>query len=146
MSGNTKRKPVQYSRLLRSLLDQIPDSVYFKDENNEFVTVSRSKAEHLGVEPGEVVGKTDYDFYPEEQAEEMAEDDRRVMEEEESVTNKIEKVTRPDGTEHWVSTTKVPRYDDDGNVIGSLGVSRDLTELRALLKRREALSKKTLTD
>lgn len=137
---NRSRREATFKRdLLQSILDNTPDSVYFKDRENRFVKVSKSKAEHMGIDPEEAVGKTDFDFYPEEQAEEMAEDDRKVMEEEEPIFGKIEKVTRPEGEDRWVSVTKVPRYDEEGNVVGTLGISRDITKRRKNRRRLEKI-------
>jgi len=118
--------------LLYSLLDHIPDSIYYKDEENRYLRVSKSKEAHLGVPSSEIVGKTDFDFYPPDQAEEMAADDRRVMEEEEPIIGKVEHVVRPDGAERWVSVTKIPRYDETGRVVGTLGISRDITAMRRM--------------
>ncbi|MHC4592594.1 MAG: PAS domain S-box protein, partial [Planctomycetota bacterium] len=75
-----------------------------------------------------VIGKSDDDFYPEEEARRMADDDKALMRTGRPIIAKEEKVTRPDGHVHWVSTTKVPRYDPRGRVIGTMGISRDITE------------------
>ncbi len=127
------------SNLLNSLLKNIPDSVYFKDKEARFIRVSRSKAEHLDTDQKSIIGKTDFDFYPEEEAQRMYEDDMRVMEEEEPIVDKVEEITRPNGEDKWVSTTKVPRYNEDGEVIGLLGISRDITERREAEERQEFL-------
>ncbi len=126
--------------LLRSLLDHTPDPVYFKDRESRFVRVSKAKAMEVGATPNEMVGKTDFDFFPKEQAEKMFEDDKRVMETKEQATNKIEKITRADGKERWVSATKAPRYDKRGNVVGTLGISRDLTEHWVLWRRTQEMA------
>ncbi len=135
-----ERKLAEEQNLLKSLLDSIPDSIYFKDKENRFVRVSRAKAEEVGVTPEEIIGKTDYDFFPKEQADKMFEDDKRVMETKVPVINKIEKISRPDGKERWVSCTKVPRYDEKGNVIGTLGISRDLTEHWVLWRQMKEMT------
>ncbi|MHC4479766.1 MAG: PAS domain S-box protein, partial [Planctomycetota bacterium] len=116
--------------LFEALLAHIPDSIYFKDRQNRFVRVSKSKADHLGVEVEGILGKTDADFYPPEEAERMAADDLKVMETGEPVVDKEEKITRPDGEVRWVSATKVPRCDQEGRITGTIGISRDVTERR----------------
>ena len=129
--------------LLYSLLDHIPDSIYFKDRQNRFLRVSRSKAKHVGVEKEDLIGKTDFDFYPRPQAEEMHQDDLEVMQTEEPIVGKVEKVTRPDGEERWVSVTKIPRYDESGELIGTLGISHDVTSLKDMekeLRQQERLA------
>ncbi|KXA95384.1 hypothetical protein AKJ65_01870 [candidate division MSBL1 archaeon SCGC-AAA259E19] len=140
----TERKQLQErldfeSSLLNDLLENVPASIYFKDAECRFVEVSDFKAEELGMDRAEVVGKTDFDFYSEDRAQEMFEDDKRVMEEEEPVVNKEEKIVTPDGEEWWASVIKVPRYDEDGNVIGTLGISMDITERKQGEQREDFL-------
>ncbi len=121
--------------LLRSLLDHIPDSVYFKDRQGRFLRVSKGKADEVNMTRNEMIGKTDYDFFPKEQADKMREDDERVMRTQKPVIKKLEKISTPSGEDRWVSATKVPRYDEKGRVVGTLGISRDLTEYQLILKR-----------
>ncbi|MCK4528092.1 PAS domain S-box protein [candidate division WOR-3 bacterium] len=130
------------SRLLHSLLETIPDSIYFKDRDSHFIEVSKAKANELGCMEVEVIGKTDFDFHPEEEAMEEFKDEQRIMEKEEPIIDKEEKVINPDGTTWWASTTKVPRYDDNGNVIGTLGISRNITDRIQAEKKLEETAKK----
>jgi hypothetical protein len=118
------------NKLLQNLMDNIPDSIYFKDENNRFVMVSKIKAEHMGSTLKGIIGKTDFDFFPKKQAENMAADDKRVMETGRSIVDKVERLIRPGGEERWVSVTKVPLHDEKGEIIGTMGISRDITERR----------------
>lgn len=113
--------------LLQSLLDNIPDSIYFKDRDHRFVAVSKAKAEHHGLSPEDFVGKTDFDFFSEEHARGMHEDDDQVLKRGKPIVDREEKVTHPDGSVRWYSVTKVPYYDKEGNIIGTLGISRDIT-------------------
>ncbi len=129
---------VSENELFQDLLERIPDTIYFKDEDARFIRVSKSKAEELGAEEDEIIGKTDLDFYPKETAEEMYEDDMEVIEEEKPIIGREEKVPSPD-EEWWASTTKVPRYDEEGNVIGMLGITRDITEKKKAEQREEFL-------
>ena len=94
------------SDLLTSLLKNIPDSIYFKDREGRFVEVSKSKVEHLGTDRKFVVGKTDFDFYSEEEAQKMRKDEIYVMENEEVITVE-ERVTRPNGEKTWISVMNV---------------------------------------
>jgi len=129
-----EKKPVLAEKtkeeLLWNLMDNIPDSIYFKDKDNRFIMVSKTKAEHVRSTPEEIVGKTDFDFYPKEIAERMAEDDKRVMETGESIVDKVESLIRPSGEVRWVSVTKVPLRDEKGAIIGTMGISRDITEFK----------------
>ena len=118
--------------LLQTLMDNMPDSIYFKDEKNRFIMVNTAKAVRSNVAPEEMMGKTDFDFLPEEEAKRAFEDDKEIMASGKFIINKIEKLTGIDGSERWVSVTKVPRFDEDGNIIGTMGISRDVTEWKKL--------------
>ncbi len=116
------------SSLLDSLLENIPDTIYFKNREAEFVRVSRSKAEEVGEDRREDLhGKTDFDYYPPEAARKAYRDDMQVINEEEPVLKREERHSKDGGT-YWFEATKVPRYDQDGNLVGTLGISRDITE------------------
>jgi PAS domain S-box-containing protein len=117
--------------LLQSLLDNIPDSIYFKDENNRFIKVNKAKAMHSNVTIHEMIGKNDFDLYPMEEAKKMLIDEIKVMEYKEIIRNE-EQITRQNGEKAWVSVVKTPRYDTAGNVIGILGISRDITDRKKM--------------
>jgi len=138
----------QEHNLLQALIDNIPDSIYFKDNKNRFIKVSKAKAEEQNTHPESMIGKTDFDFFPQEQAKEAFADDNRVRESNRPLVDKVEKITHADGTEHWVSTTKIPRHNEKGEVIGTMGISRDITRrkraemaLKSERKHLEALFK-----
>jgi PAS domain S-box-containing protein len=117
------------SRLLTSLLNNIPDRIYVKDEKSRFITVSESLVQWLGAASAEeMIGKTDFDYFTEEHAKPAYEDEQDVMKTGKPIEGKIEKETHSDGRITWVSTTKIPRYDEEENVIGTLGISRDITD------------------
>jgi PAS domain S-box-containing protein len=119
------------SDLLTSLLDNIPQNIYFKDKKSRFVAVSKSLADWSNVENvDDLLGKTDFDFYKADEANIRYEEEKRIMKTGKPMINKEEKYTTPDGGEGWVSTTKIPRYDKKGNIIGTLGISRDITEIK----------------
>jgi len=121
--------------LLQTLMDSVPDSIYFKDYDNKFIKVNKAKAAHANVKPEEMIGKTDFDFLPEEDAKKAFEDDKEVLETGKFIINKVEKLTNVDGSLRWVSVTKIPRFDSEGNIIGTMGISRDVTELKKLEER-----------
>ena len=118
--------------LLQTLMDNIPNSIYFKDENNCFIMVNKAKAAHSNVKPEDMVGKTDFDFLSEEQAKKAFEDDQEILRTGKYIINKVEKLTDQSGAERWVSVTKIPRYDAEGNIIGTVGISHDVTEWKRL--------------
>ena len=115
--------------LLRSLLDNLPHNIYFKDSASRFIRVNRAMANYFGLRnPDEAIGRTDFDYFREEHARQARADEERVMETGEPLIDREEMETWPDGTDTWVSTTKLPLYDQDGRIIGTFGVSRDITE------------------
>ncbi|MBU0497468.1 MAG: PAS domain S-box protein [Candidatus Thermoplasmatota archaeon] len=114
--------------LLMALMDTIPDSIYFKDTQHRFVLVNKAKALHWNTTPKKMLGKTDFDFLPEDQARKAFEDDNTVLCEGKLIVNKIERISDANGVDRWFSVTKVPRFDKSGRVIGTLGISRDVTQ------------------
>ena len=115
--------------LLRNLLDHIPDNVYFKDRESRFLRIGKAMARYVGLaDPAEAVGKTDFAFFTEEHARPAYEDEQDVIRTGQSMVNKEEKETWADGRVRWVSTSKVPLRDGEGEIIGTLGISRDITD------------------
>jgi PAS domain S-box-containing protein len=170
----TERKRAEaelaYERdLLEAMLDHLPDAIYFKDRQSHFVRVSRSKleksyavalAQHKkSPENGDVLppylaspdefarfmaGKTDFDFLPEERAHSAYQDEQRIISTGEPVVGKLERTNQPDGTTTWCLTTKVAWRDKQGEVIGTLGISRDITSLKEAEGRVEAINKELI--
>ncbi|MCA9134314.1 MAG: PAS domain-containing protein, partial [Planctomycetales bacterium] len=126
--------------LLHTLLDNVPDSIYFKDRESRFLRISRGMAKkfHLS-DPQVAVGKTDADIFTAEHARQAREDELHIMETGQPMIARTERETWPDRPDSWSSTTKLPLYDSDGSVAGTFGISRDITELiEAELRLREA--------
>jgi rsbT co-antagonist protein RsbR len=124
--------------LLNSLLNTVPDHIYYKDKESRFITASKSVAEQFGVKSvEELIGKSDFDYFTEEHARPAFEDEQEIMKTGKPMEGKVEKETHPDGKVTWVSTTKVPRYDKNGKIIGILGISRDVTESKLWEEQRE---------
>ncbi len=119
------------SALLDALMDNIPDAIYFKDTQSRFIHINQTVARKMGLQsPSEALGKTDADFQTEEHAREALADERRIVETGEPIVNKEERETWPDRPDTWVTTTKMPRYNQRGQVIGTFGISRDITRLK----------------
>jgi PAS domain S-box len=123
----------QDSDFFRTLLDHVPDRIYFKDRESRFVRVSRAVAEAHGFhDPMALIGETDSAIYPPGQAEETLRDERRVMETRTPIVGKVARRTLPDGSEVWLSSTKLPLEDRNGRVVGTFGITRDVTPLKRL--------------
>ena len=116
------------SCLLYNLLQSLPDAVYFKDINSRFIRLNPRAAKVFGLlKPEEAVGKTDHDFFALEHASAAAADEKIIIETGQSLLDQVEKETWPDGSETWVCTTKHPLLDENQRVIGTFGISRDIT-------------------
>ncbi len=120
-------------QMLRSVLDNIPQRVFWKDRNLIFLGCNKPLALDAGYEdPSEIEGKTDYDCASAANANLYRADDREVMESGRPKLNYEEAQIRPDGSRAWLITSKVPMYDRDGRVIGVLGTYADITERKAM--------------
>jgi PAS domain S-box-containing protein len=130
----TARKQVEETlqheqHLMQMLMDTIPDTIYFKDEMSRFIRVNRAWADKLHLsDPEQAVGKTDFDFFTEEHARVAYQDEQDIIRNGTAIINQEEKETFPDRPSSWVSTTKMPLRDKAGKIIGTFGVSRDITE------------------
>ncbi len=116
----------RFSSMLFALLNESTDSIYFKDRQCRFVMVSRAKAEHLGLPFDQIIGKTDYDFMPQEKAQQAFEDDMSVITTGRPIERE-ERIPRPDGSYVWNSVKKAPWRNTDEDIIGVFGISRDIT-------------------
>ncbi|MEM3423041.1 MAG: PAS domain S-box protein [Nitrososphaeria archaeon] len=127
--------------LLNILMEAVPDAIYFKDSSSRFTKVNRAHAERMGLKnPEEAVGKTDFDFYSEEFARQAYEDEQEIIRTGKPLINKVEKVIGKDGLIHWVTATKIPIRDKNGKVIGIVGISRDITELKLIEEKLKRYS------
>ncbi len=126
--------------LLHTLMDHLPDAIYFKDTASRFIRVNKAAAHRLGfADPAQVVGKTHFAFFREESAQNTAADDQDIMRTGQPLVEEDEKITWPDGQEDWLSTTKMPYRDREGTIIGVFGVSRVITQRkRAELALRQS--------
>jgi diguanylate cyclase (GGDEF)-like protein/PAS domain S-box-containing protein len=116
--------------LLQALMDNIPDTIYFKDTASRFTRINRAQVQVLGITaPEDAIGKTDSDFFQDaELVQNFHDEEQRIIETGEPLINRVEFNPTRDGKPRWFSTTKVPIKDLDGHVTGIVGISRDITE------------------
>ena len=114
--------------LLTTLMQHGPDFIYFKDAQSRFLRISKALAEYYGLkDPSEAIGRTDSDFYDTRRAEQYLDDERQIMQSGRAAVDREEEQFWPDGRQTWLLTSKVPLYDPTGQIIGTFGVSRDIT-------------------
>jgi PAS domain S-box-containing protein len=127
----TDRAQAYERDLLRTLMDYLPDTIYFKDSESRFIMVNKAQAKTLGIStPAQAVGKTDFDFFVHDHARIAFAEEKEIISTGKALVNKVEKVGRPDGTVVWFSATKVPIFDKKGKIVGTVGVSRDITKMK----------------
>ena len=112
--------------LINSLLDSMPDIIFFKDVEGRYLGCNPHFAEFVGRSKEEIVGKTDYDLFAKTIADAFRENDRCMLEMNELRHNE-EWITYPDGRKNLIDTLKTPYWGPDGELIGILGISRDIT-------------------
>jgi PAS domain S-box-containing protein len=114
--------------LLEAFLEHIPDKVYFKDLDSRFVRISRAKAESCGLkDPMQAVGMSDADIYSSEHAMRALADEQEIIRTGRAIAGKEEEQTWPDGRKTWACTSKVPLRDRRGQIVGTMGISHDIT-------------------
>jgi PAS domain S-box-containing protein len=114
--------------LIYSLMDTLPDHIYFKDLKSRFIRINKAQAQFFGLDdPRQCVGKTDFDFFTGEHATKAYEDEQTIIRTGQPMSME-EKETHPNRPDTWVSTVKLPLHDELENIIGTFGISRDITE------------------
>ncbi len=118
--------------MVKAFLENVPDIVFFKDRESRFIAVSRSKAERHELQPDDLRGKSDSDFFSPQHARWARADEENIMATGEPVIEKLERTYWLDGREGWSEVTKLPLRDDTGNIIGTFGLSKDITEAQQM--------------
>jgi twitching motility protein PilJ len=140
----TEEQLAQEMHLMKTLMDNIPETIYFKDAEGRYLRINQSHANRFGLaDPAEAVGKSVFDFLPAARAQEVHDSELAIMHSGQPIIDKEERQTSRDKGEQWISTTKFPLRDQDGQVVGLFGILRDITERKraadALEKNLEEL-------
>jgi PAS domain S-box-containing protein len=115
----------------QAILDSIPDMAWLKDRSSRFIAANEAMRKSAGAEAGDMLGKTDFDYFPRELSERYHSDDQRII-----LSGKSETVEEPfigqDGITRWIETVKTPIYDDKGKITGTTGIARDITRRKEI--------------
>jgi PAS domain S-box-containing protein len=116
-------------RLFQTLMDNIPDAIYFQDAALRFLRVNKAQAHNLGLnDPQDAIGKTDFDFFPPEFAQSCSQPEKWLLESGQPIIDAEQRLTKPDGEVRWLSATEAPIRDAEGRIVGLVGVNRDITD------------------
>ena len=133
---NLEQSLLQEKTLLLTLVNSIPELVYVKDRESRFVVANKATADFMGViDPAQLIGKTDHDFYPRDLADKYLLNERRVVEQGIDIVSQEEPSRSSKGGFRWLLNTKVPLRGETGEVIGLVGSSLDITQ-RKLTEQR----------
>ena len=128
-SQGTTKALINESSLLHTLIDNLPDHIYAKDAEGRFTLANIAVARHMGAtKPDELIGKTDFDFYPPDLATQFRVDEQALIQSGKSLLDHEEFTRDQAGQRKWVLTTKVLLHDSQGNYTGLVGIGRDITE------------------
>ena len=146
---NQKENPAESvasgNQLLHTLIDSLPDLIFVKDAESRFVLVNRACARQLGVDcPEDALGKTDADFFAAELARKYRADEVALMQLGQTVNQEERTQHRETGELRWSHTIKVPLKDGAGNVIGLMGIVRDISPKKRAEEKLDALNKQML--
>jgi len=137
-----EEKLIRERKLLRTLIDNLPATIYIKDAECRKIIANRADLDIIGVESEEdIIGKTDLDTFNNEIGKRGFADDKRVIDNGEAVLNREEDFFDGNGTQRWLLTSKIPLTDENGKIIGLVGIGRDITEQKQAQEKILKLSK-----
>ncbi len=132
-------KKVNQYKLFQTLIDTSPDYIYVKDTKSRFIAVNKALTRLVGVKAEDFIGKTDFDFFLKKRAEEFFEDEQNVIKNDKPLIGKVEYVASSSKA-IWVSSNKIPWYDNNGKIKGIMGISRDITDQKEAEEKIRYLS------
>lgn len=126
--GKRQRHLMNERNMMKSLIDNVPDTIYFKDLDSKFTLINKAQAKLLGLKkPEDAIGKSDFDFF--EHARDAYNTEQEIIKTKKSVINRIYKHVN-NGKKCYLSDTKIPLTDKKGDCIGTVGITRDITDLK----------------
>ncbi|MGE5677852.1 MAG: diguanylate cyclase [Pseudomonadota bacterium] len=131
--------------IFNTIMEYSHDTFYFKDKDSRFIFISKNVALRLGIDdPEYVIGKTDFDLFDKPHAIEALKDEQEIIRTGKPILGKVEREIWQDGSSTWISTSKYPLYNKDNNIIGTWGVSRDITKLKAAEEELEHVNRELI--
>jgi PAS domain S-box-containing protein len=131
--------------LLRTLMENLPDQIYFKDAQSRFLKCSKALIERTGAKSAkDMVGKTDFDFFTEAHARPAFEDEQEIIRTGNPLLGKIEKEVWKNNRESWALTSKIPLRNEAGEIIGTFGISKDITAIKEAEEKLDQVHKQLL--
>lgn len=128
-------------RLMRTLIDSIPDNIFAKNIESQFLLINQSGAEFMGTTPEAVLGKSDFDFFSAEMAQQYYDDEQVIIQTNTPLLEREEpSLNHKTGDKRWLLTSKVPFYDENGKIAGTVGIGRDITERKSAEQRIQYLA------
>jgi len=136
-----KESSISESQMVNALMEYITDSIYFKDLKSRCIRINKACAEKYGINNlEEAVGKTDFDFFSKEHAKQAYDVEQGIIKTGIPAIDIEEKETWHEKEDRWVSTTKMPFYNEKGKIIGTFGISRDITDKKKAEEKVKYLS------
>jgi len=129
--------------LLESLLENSLDSIYFKDRDSRFLRCSKSLSQRMPGGAADLIGKTDFDLFAEEHARPAFQDEQEIIRTGCPVIGKVEREVEKDGRESWALTSKMPLRDKAGQIVGTFGISKDITAIKEAEKALHSQQERT---
>jgi len=128
----TEIKLAREHELLNTLMNNLPDPVYFKDDSNRYLMVNKAMAANYNTTPDKMIGKTDFDFLSPEKAQKIFEEDEEIIKSGKFAIDIARKIVSDGGQTRWLSITKIPRFDEEGTIIGVMSIKKDITYWKEL--------------
>lgn len=125
-----RKKLTEERDLLRAVINSLPDHIYVKDTTGRFKRVNSAAASFFGLEdPDHLLGKTDFDLFPQEMAQQFFDEEQRILKSGQALVNREVCIAGPGGQNRWVLTTKAPLQNHTG-IRGTVGINRDVTNIK----------------